>query len=105
MVAPTEGPTTAGEDLEASLGRMTERYGDSLDWVADTLGGRGVMELERLATAMWMTKKEPGSVRDRAAIIRARQVVTRSRVAPSRRHRQAKDSPPRCCSKRRDTDS
>jgi hypothetical protein len=66
---PQLRPTTAGEDLEASLGRMTERFGDSLDWVADTLGGRGVMELERLATAMWMTKKEPGSVRDRAEAV------------------------------------
>lgn len=67
---PRYGPqllaTEEGEKLESHLDRITARYGESLDWVADTLGGRGVMELERLATAMWMTRKEPGSVRERA---------------------------------------
>jgi hypothetical protein len=33
-----DSSTSAGEDLEASLGRMTERCGDSLDWVADSAG-------------------------------------------------------------------
>jgi hypothetical protein len=68
---PRYGPqllaTKEGEALVGLLGERTERYGASLEWVANTLGGRGVMELERLATAMWMTRKEPGSsVRERA---------------------------------------
>lgn len=67
---PRYGPqllvTEDGEALERELKRMTERYGESLDWVADTLGGRGVMDLERLATAMWLTRREPGTVRERA---------------------------------------
>ena len=34
-----------------------ERYGPALDWVADQLGDRGVMDLERLATALWVTRE------------------------------------------------
>jgi uncharacterized protein YwgA len=74
---PRYGPqmlvTEDGEALEGHLKRMIERYGKSLDWVADTLGGRDVMDLERLATAMWMTRKEKGSVRERAeALVRVK---------------------------------
>jgi hypothetical protein len=75
---PRYGPqmlvTEDGEALEGHLKRMTERYGESLDWVADTLGKRDVMDLERLATAMWATRKEPaGSVRERAeALVRVK---------------------------------
>jgi hypothetical protein len=59
--------TPRGEALEDRFVKTMERYGDSLDWVAATLGTRGVMELERLATAMWVTRKNPdGSVRARA---------------------------------------
>ena len=74
---PRYGPqllaTEQGEALEGQLKRMTERYGASLDWVTETLGGRGVMDLERLATAMWMTRKEPGTTRLRAeALVRVK---------------------------------
>jgi len=74
---PRYGPqllvTEDGEALERELKRMTERYGESLDWVADTLGGRGVMDLERLATAMWLTRREPGTIRERAeALVQAK---------------------------------
>ena len=59
-------PSEEGKALEEML-EVTQRYGDSLDWVADTLGGRGVVDLERLATAMWMTRNMPkSSVRARA---------------------------------------
>jgi uncharacterized protein YwgA len=68
---PRYGPklrvTERGEELQQHLGKTMERYGESLDWVADTLGSRGVMDLERLATAMWITRQDPeGSVRARA---------------------------------------
>jgi hypothetical protein len=70
---PRYGPqllaTQAGEKLENLLGQMTERYGPALDWVADTLGGRDVMDLERLATAMWMTRKGPGPIKARAEAV------------------------------------
>jgi hypothetical protein len=51
------------------LASSKERYEGSLAWIAATLGGRDVMELERLATAMWMTRKRGGSVHDRAQAV------------------------------------
>jgi hypothetical protein len=33
-----------------------QRYGPALDWVATQIKDRGVMELERLATAVWVTR-------------------------------------------------
>jgi uncharacterized protein YwgA len=69
--SPRYGPqllvTPRGDELEGRFEKTMERYGESLDWIADTLGDRGVMDLERLATAMWMTRENPGaSVRSRA---------------------------------------
>lgn len=75
---PRYGPqlqiTGRGAELEQRFGRTMRRYGESLDWVADTLGSRGVMDLERLATAMWMTRQHPeASVRSRAeALVRVK---------------------------------
>lgn len=70
---PTYGPrllpTKGGKSLEETLASSTERYEGSLEWIAETLGGRDVMELERLATAMWMTRKQGGSVRERAEAV------------------------------------
>ncbi|MGH2902807.1 MAG: hypothetical protein ACRDK7_04380 [Solirubrobacteraceae bacterium] len=69
--SPRYGPrllvTGRGDELEKRFEKTMERYGESLDWIADTLGDRGVMDLERLATAMWMTREKPGApVRSRA---------------------------------------
>lgn len=47
------------------------RYGRDLDWVAGWLGDRGVADLERLATAMWMTRNSGGSAHQRAAQVTA----------------------------------
>jgi hypothetical protein len=74
---PRYGPqlliTPEGEGLDEFLNKLTNSYAPSLDWVADQLGDRGVMELECLATAMWMTRKEPGSVKGRAeAVVRVK---------------------------------
>ncbi len=58
---PPYGPrfivSERGRELEARFGRTMERYGAALDWVADRLGDRGVMELEQLATALWVTRE------------------------------------------------
>jgi hypothetical protein len=62
--------TTRGERLEQSFAKTMHRYGPSLDWIAGELANRGVMDLERLATAMWMTRESPtGSVGDRAEAV------------------------------------
>lgn len=59
--------TRRGEELERQFGKALQRYRGELDWIADALGAKGVMELERLATAMWMTREQEGaSVRNRA---------------------------------------
>lgn len=59
--------TSRGRALEERFAKTMDRYGPRLDWIAETLGGRGVMELERLATAMWITLTDsPGSVNARA---------------------------------------
>lgn len=70
---PRYGPrllaTNEGKNLESLLADSAERYSDSLEWISDALGSRGVMELERLATAMWMTRNLGGSVKDRAEAV------------------------------------
>jgi hypothetical protein len=68
---PPYGPrivvTPRGRELEARFGRTMQRYGSALDWVAGRLGQRGVMDLERLATALWVKRKHPESdVEERA---------------------------------------
>jgi hypothetical protein len=37
-----------------------ERYGPLLSWVAEQVGPKNVLELERLATALWITRRHPG---------------------------------------------
>ena len=58
---PPYGPrfvvTERGRELEERFARTINRYRSSLDWVAEQLGDRGVMELERLATALWVTRE------------------------------------------------
>jgi hypothetical protein len=71
--APPYGPrfsvTARGEQLEARFRRTMERYGSQVDWIAERLQGRGVAALERLATALWVTRHstKDASVDDRAA--------------------------------------
>lgn len=71
---PQYGPqlrvTDRGVELELRMKKTMARYGDDLDWVAGWLGGRGVADLERLATAMWMTRHhEDASAADRAELL------------------------------------
>jgi hypothetical protein len=60
--------TDRGAELEQRFPKTMKRYGSALDWVADKVGDRGVVELERLATALWVTRErgEDASVDERA---------------------------------------
>jgi uncharacterized protein YwgA len=71
---PQYGPqlqvTERGMALEQRMTKTMARYGGDLDWVADWLGDRGVADLERLATAMWMTRHNAGtSAPERAELL------------------------------------
>jgi hypothetical protein len=57
------GPTlqttdTAREQLQARCPKTLRRYDRHLEFVAENFGGLGVGELERLATALWVRKRE-----------------------------------------------
>lgn len=59
--------TERGCDLEERLTQTMSRYAAGLDWTAEQLGSRGVAELERLATALWVTREdEAEDVEERA---------------------------------------
>ena len=63
---PPYGPrlaaTSRGEELEGRFPKTMARYGTRLDWIAGQLGDSRVVELERLATAMWVTKQKDGEM-------------------------------------------
>jgi len=69
---PPYGPrletTTRGEELEERFERTMQKYGPRLDWIADRIANCRVLELERLATAIWVTRQhgEDASVQTRA---------------------------------------
>jgi len=58
---PKYGPrmlvTERGAEFEQRFSKTMERYGEALDWIADRVGDRGVLDLERLATALWVTRE------------------------------------------------
>jgi len=70
--APPYGPrlltTDRGRQLEERFPKTMRRYQRQLDWIAVKVGDRGVMDLERLATALWVTRRlgEAASVQERA---------------------------------------
>lgn len=51
--------TDRGRELEERLARTMERYGPKLDWISDLVGPKNVLDLERLATALWITRQQP----------------------------------------------
>lgn len=63
--------TDRGRELEGRLAKTMERFGQALDWVAAQTGQRNVLELERLATALWITRRGA----DEDAESRARQLT------------------------------
>ncbi len=48
--------TERGRQLEERLAKTMERYRPTLEWVAAQIGPRNVLDLERLATALWITR-------------------------------------------------
>ncbi len=52
---------TAARQLLERWPRTLARYDRALDFIASYLGGRGVGELERLATALWVSRESVGA--------------------------------------------
>lgn len=65
---PPYGPSIADGNLATTLRRkypgLVERYREQIDFVAEQLGSRNVANLERVATALYVTKEgHKGAVR------------------------------------------
>jgi uncharacterized protein YwgA len=54
---PRFAPTEDAEDLENQFPKMLRQYGQCVEVVADFLGDKGVAELERLASALYVIKE------------------------------------------------
>jgi len=73
---PPYGPslrtTELAKRIQGQCPKTLDKYGEKIAFAADRLGNKGVSELERLATALYVTREaEHGaSVDDRAARIR-----------------------------------
>ncbi len=65
---PKLAATGQAERLHEDFGRTLGRYGPAIAFVARKLGGKGVYQLEKLATALYVTKElgETASVEERA---------------------------------------
>jgi uncharacterized protein YwgA len=70
---PRYGPrllvSDRGHAFEGRFERTMQRYEKALDWIAEQVKDRGVLELERLATALWVTRQQrdkPASAKRRA---------------------------------------
>ena len=75
-------PTTAGKALCDRYSKTGARYETKISFIARALGAKGVVELERLTTALWVTKKSDfRDVDSRASAISA--------LKPHIRHDQA----------------
>lgn len=57
---PSLSVTDNGNELKARFPKTLGRYRANIDSVAQKLGDKGVTELERLATALYVSKKHPG---------------------------------------------
>lgn len=68
--SPPYGPkfrtTESGREIKRRHPKTLATYGAQIDFVATVLGNNGVAELERLATALYVTLEEDTSVADRA---------------------------------------
>ncbi len=50
-------PTESGENIKNHFPRTVREYRDQTEFIADNLGDKSVVELERLGTALLVTKK------------------------------------------------
>lgn len=61
IMNPSYGPqiviTKRGKEIQKLFTRTLERYRDNIQFVSEKLGKKGVVELERLATALYVTKE------------------------------------------------
>lgn len=57
---------TRAEQLKREFPRAPERFAEQIEFVAATLGSKGVRDLERLGTALYVTLKGIKSVEERA---------------------------------------
>lgn len=65
---PSLRSTEVAESLKERFGKTRKAYANCVDWVAGSLGGKGAAELERLATALFVTleQQRQRSFEDRA---------------------------------------
>jgi hypothetical protein len=69
---PSLRPTTNAEELKSRFCKTLARFSKHIDFVAEALDGKGVAELERLATALYVTREMPAeSLEARAKRIHA----------------------------------
>jgi hypothetical protein len=61
IVNPSYGPQIAitkhGKEIQKLFAKTLERYHDGIQFVSEKLGNKGVVELEKLATALYVTKE------------------------------------------------
>jgi hypothetical protein len=55
---PTLVPTEVAANLESRFPKTLRQYAGQIDFVANNLGGKGVADLERLATALWVMQED-----------------------------------------------
>lgn len=70
---PRFAPTRLSERLQAKFPKTLAKHADAIEFVAKALGNKRVDELERVATALYVTKQRKsdhdGSVKSRAACL------------------------------------
>ena len=68
---PSICPGDNAEQLEKHFARRADRYARKIKFVAEKFGSKGVVELERLSTALYVTveEQESRSAKDRASRI------------------------------------
>jgi uncharacterized protein YwgA len=71
--APPYGPkfttTRTGEEFLGRSPKTLAQYESAIDFVARSLGGKDVAELEKLATALYVTREGSSSVSERAQML------------------------------------
>lgn len=76
---PRFEPTELSTELRAEFPKTLKKYNDHITYLAERLGGKGVAELERLATALYVTIEDPESPPEKRA---ARLQAIKPRLTP-----------------------
>jgi uncharacterized protein YwgA len=64
---PSFRPTANAEELKSRFPKTLNNYGERLAFVAETLDGKGVAELEKLATALYVSLESKGASKETRA--------------------------------------